>query len=120
MGLGLLLQVGCMTHLAGVVIDPTTNRPVPGVVFTDGRPDNRISLVKYPAGDDGRFDFKFPTVDQSWIFVWNGLGGPAMVYRSIDPSEFGTNMVVHFTPTQNGPGSNPLGGQQMQSIPMGQ
>jgi hypothetical protein len=122
--LGLLLQFGCTTHLAGIVIDPSTNRPVPTAVFTDGSPDSRISVVKYPAAPDGRFDFKFPTIDKSWIFIWNGQGGPAMVYRKIDPTEFGTNMIVHFTPNQQTSVSNqfqyPLNGRPPLPAPTGQ
>ncbi len=94
-----LCQVGCITHLRGVVIDPATNRPLPSAIFTDGSPDNKINFVKYPVDADGRFDFRFPTLDKSWIFIWNGQGVPNMVYRKIDPSEFGTDMVVHFSPT---------------------
>jgi hypothetical protein len=92
----LLLLTGCMTHVAGVVLD-SDNQPIPTAVLTVGRPDSNVDAVKHPVDANGHFDFKFPMIDNSWVYVWNGQGVPAMNYRKIDPTNFSTNMVIHFT-----------------------
>jgi hypothetical protein len=96
--IGLLLQVGCATHVSGVVLNAVTNQPLTTAVLTVGRPDNNMSFVRHPVDANGHFDFTFSPLDNSYLFVWNGLGDSGMVYRKIDRIEFGTDMTIRFSP----------------------
>jgi hypothetical protein len=96
--LAFLLQFGCATHVSGVVLNTVTNQPLTTAVLTVGRPDNNMGFVRHPVDANGHFDFTFSPLDNSYLFVWNGLGDSGMVYRKIDRIEFGTDMKVLFSP----------------------
>lgn len=94
-GAALLALTGCITHVAGKVIDERGN-PVQDATIYVGRPDGVGSFGTYKVDSQGRFDFHCSPTDESFIYVWNGRGDKEVAMKHIDRTAISEHMEIKY------------------------
>ena len=88
-----LATAGC-THIAGRVVWAQSDLPVSTAALSVGPPASAMSTDQHQVTPDGRFDFWINPLDVDDVWIWSGLGDPALNSMHIDSRHIGDHMLV--------------------------
>ncbi len=99
---------GC-THLKGIVLVESTQRPARTAVLSIGRPTGIAVFATHHVDANGAFDFYIGPTDENHVYIYDDSGSPELTMRRIDPLEMSVNMTLHLRPPAPGTPALPAG-----------